>query len=247
MAESASDRNSRLRGDPAKSRLREDLTKEYYALFDAISNYDGRLLIVKGWSVTLSLAALGLAFQQRHYALFLLAAVTGAAFWLLDGLMKGFQNRYYIRMREIEYTAYLVNAVKLGGEYGDLRISAPRIDMTWDFTGYPVDEDGKPLPVPPLLMPLWLWRRMLKRGKRPPLMPPWLWRILKLDKKPEPGYDWRADEPQRREPQEIYKTLRRCWWFWNVMLPHVLAVGLGTVLFIIFAALNASGAGNLRL
>src|SRR5262245_49237277 len=85
MAESESER---------RSRLREDLSKEYYALFDAISNYDGRLLIVKGWSVTLSLAALGLAFQQRHYALFLLAAVTGAAFWLLDGLMKGFQYRY---------------------------------------------------------------------------------------------------------------------------------------------------------
>ena len=44
------------------------------------SSYDGWLLIVKGWSVTLSLAALGLGFQQRHYALFFLAAVTGAAF-----------------------------------------------------------------------------------------------------------------------------------------------------------------------
>src|SRR5215467_6385774 len=146
----------------AKLLLREDLSKEYYALLDVVSSYDGWLLIVKGWSVTLSLAALGLGFQQRHYSLFLLAAVTGAAFWLLDGLMKGFQYRYYVRMREIEYTAYLVHAVHLGGEYGHLRISAPRIDMTWDFTGYPVDKDGKPLPVPPLLMPLWLWRLMLK-------------------------------------------------------------------------------------
>jgi len=41
--------------------------------------------------------------------------------------------------------------------------------------------------------------------------------------------------------------LRRCWWFWNVMLPHILAVVLGTVLFIIFAALNSSGVGHLRL
>ena len=239
MAESEAER---------KSRLREDLTKEYYALLDVISNYDGWLLIVKGWSVTLSLAALGLGFQQRHYALFLLAAVTGAAFWLLDGLMKGFQYRYYIRMREIEYTAYLVNAAVLGGEYGDLKISAPRIDMTWDFKGYPVDKDGKALPIPPLLMPLWLWRRILKLDEKPRLMPLWVWRrILKLDGKPEPGHDWRADEPERRKPQEIYKALRRCWWFWNVMLPHVLAVGLGTVLFIIFAALNASGAEHMCL
>jgi hypothetical protein len=68
--------------------------------------------------VTLSLAALGLGFQQRHLSLFALAAVTGAAFWYMDGLMKGYQYRYYIRMREIEYSAYLINSVQLGGAYG---------------------------------------------------------------------------------------------------------------------------------
>src|SRR5215469_16671571 len=87
MAEPASD---------AKSQLREDLSKEYYALLNVVSSYDGWLLIVKGWSVTLSLAALGLGFQQKHFALFALAAVTGAAFWVLDALMKGFQYRYYV-------------------------------------------------------------------------------------------------------------------------------------------------------
>ena len=65
--------------------LREDLSKEYYAILNVVSSYDGWLLIVKGWSVTLSLAALGLGFQQRHYALFALAAVTGATFWYLTG------------------------------------------------------------------------------------------------------------------------------------------------------------------
>lgn len=120
--------------------LREDLSKEYYAVLDVISSYDGWLLIVKGWSVTLSLAALGLGFQQRHFALFGLAAVTGAAFWYMDGLMKGYQYRYYVRMREIEYTAYLINSVPLGGEYGALKISAPRIDMTWSFKGYAGDQ-----------------------------------------------------------------------------------------------------------
>ena len=132
MAESASD---------PKILLREDLSKEYYAILNVVSSYDGWLLIVKGWSVTLSLAALGLGFQQRHFTLFALAAVTGAAFWLLDGLMKGYQYRYYIRMREIEYAAYLINSVSLGGEYGDKRISAPRIDMTWPFKGYPEEPE----------------------------------------------------------------------------------------------------------
>lgn len=229
MAESASD---------PKSLLREDLSKEYYALLDVVSNYDGWLLIVKGWSVTLSLAALGLAFQQRHYALFLLAAVTGAAFWVLDGLMKGYQYRYYVRMREIEYTAYLINPVVVGGEYGNQKISAPRIDMTWPFTGYPIDKvTHKPLQLPPP----W-WQRLLRGAEAPK---PGNDEHAEETKKDHP--DWRADEPWRRDPEEIYKALRGRWLWRNVMLPHVLAVVLGTVLFIIFAALNASGVGDLRL
>jgi hypothetical protein len=210
--------------DP-KSLLREDLSKEYYAVLGVVSSYDGWLLIVKGWSVTLSLAALGLGFQQRHYALFALAAVTGAAFWVLDGLMKGYEYRYYDRMREIEYTAYLINRVVLGGLYGDKEISAPRIDMTWGFTGYLADKDGNPLaPRRPL------WRRVLGLpGKR----------------KSDP--DWRADVPWRRTPQEIYGALQRRFWWPNVMLPHVLAVVLGLLLFTVAAALNASGVDHLRL
>jgi hypothetical protein len=184
--------------------LREDLSKEYYALLGVVSSYDGWLLVVKGWSVTLSLAALGLGFQQRHYALFALAALTGAAFWYLDGLMKGFQQRYYVRMREIEYTAYLINRVPLGGKYGDKQISAPRIDMTWGFKGY----------------------RVVAHTPR--------------------GDDWRADEPWRREPQEIHSALRRRFWLSNVAMPHVLAVVLGSALFIA-AALHAPGFDQLRL
>lgn len=117
---------------PRQDALREDLNREYYALVDAVSDYDGRLMIIKGWSVTLSLAALGLGFQQQHYALFALAAATALAFWFLDVLMKGYQMRYYGRMRDIEVAAYHVNAVELG-ELG--LVSAPRIDMSWEYRG----------------------------------------------------------------------------------------------------------------
>jgi hypothetical protein len=205
-----------------KSLLREDLSKEYYALLGVVSSYDGWLLIVKGWSVTLSLAALGLGFQQRHYALFFLAAVTGAAFWYLDGLMKGFQYRYYVRMREIEYTAYLINAVPLGGKYRHSKISAPRIDMTWGFKGYPINtETGKPLP----RHRPW-WRGKLKLG---PEDKPWLdWR----GPKPKQWYDWRDEEPERRPPEKIRRDLRHRFRWANVALPHVLAVLLGLGLFI---------------
>jgi hypothetical protein len=227
--------------------LREDLGKEYYAVLGLLSSYDGWLLIVKGWSVTLSLAALGLGFQQRHYALFALAALTGAAFWFLDGLMKGYQYRYYIRMREIEYTAYLINRVRFDSpEYGDWEISAPRIDMIFGFRGYLfakndkgeydknnplVDEHGTPWPHP-------LWRR----EPRPP------------KKKSKPGSggtkrkaDWRPNEPERRNPEKIYADLRARWGWANVMLPHVVAVVLGLLLFIISASLNAAGVGHLPL
>ena len=204
--------------------LREDLSKEYYAILGLVSSYDGWLLIVKGWSVTLSLAGLGLGFQQRHFALFALAAVTGAAFWYLDGLMKGYQYRYYVRMREIEYTAYLINRVPLGGEYGDKGISAPRIDMTWGFRGYPVNDNNEALPLP---RP-W-WRRLPRGGEEAKL-----------------GNDWRADEPERRSAQHIYSQLRVRFWWPNVALPHAIAVILGAALFIA-AALKAPGLQQLRL
>jgi hypothetical protein len=224
--------------------LREDLSTEYYALLDVVSKYDGWLLGVKGWSVTLSLAGLGLGFQQRHFALFALAAVTGLAFWYLDGLMKGYQYRYYVRMRETEYTAYLINRVSFDSrEYGDSEISAPRIDMMWGFRGYLledgkplVDEHGKPLPHPP-------WRRVPRSPEKP--------KPNDGESKPEAeraesNADWRADEPWRRNAQEIYSDLRGRFWWPNVALPHAVAVLLGTALFIA-AALHAPGFEQLHL
>ncbi len=118
-------------GDPAA--LRADLDSEYYAILDVVSGFDQRLLIVKGWSVTLSLAALGLGFQQGHFALFGLAACTALAFWMLEYVAKGHQLRYYSRMRDIEVAGYHLNHVALP-ELGE--VSAPRIDMYWSFDGF---------------------------------------------------------------------------------------------------------------
>lgn len=168
--------------DP-KMLLRDDLSKEYYAILTVVSSYDGWLLVVKGWSVTLSLAGLGLGFQQQHFALFALAAVTGAAFWFLD------------------------------------EISAPRIDMMWGFAGYPV-KNGEP-------------QAAHKRG----------WLLRRPD---QPPADWRGDEPWRRTPQEVYSDLRTRFWWPNVVLPHAIAVVLGSALFIA-AALDLPGLDLLSL
>ena len=103
--------------------------------------------------------------------------------------MKGFQYRYYVRMREIEYTSYLINQVPLGGLFGKEKISAPRIDMMWHFKGYPVDDKGNPKELP---RSKW-WRRMLgfpqkSRARANP--------SAEVPENP----DYRASEPWRRKP-----------------------------------------------
>ena len=161
--------------------------------------------------------------------------------------MKGFQYRYYVRMREIEYTSYLINRVVLDGLYGENEISAPRIDMTWGFTGYLVGKDRKPKQNPPgegksekdkaKKAKPW-WRRMLRLGPDPCHDQP--------HREPEDP-DYRASEPWRREPWEIYRALHHRFRLANVMLPHVLAVVIGSLLLIIFIFLNVFGVDHLHL
>ena len=159
---------------PRETALRADLTREYYALVDAVAGADGRLMIVKGWSVTLSLAALGLGFQQQHYALFGLGGATAAAFWFLDGLMKGHQLRYYSRMRDIEVAAYKLNAVELV-ELG--KVSSPRIDMSWGFGGKKGNRDWRTDP-PVRRTPQQIRRLLLARFILPNVMFPHVVAVL---------------------------------------------------------------------
>ena len=147
-------------------------------------------MTIKGWSVTLSLAALGLGFQQGHYALFALGAVTGIGFWLIEAMTKRHQLRYYARMRDIELAAYNLNHVTLDAvdPKHEFKIplgavSAPRIDMYWS---YPNGKLG----------------------------------------------DWRTHVPWRRTPEEIQKMLRRAFWMPHVLLPHAVAIVLGSLLFL---------------
>jgi hypothetical protein len=87
-------------------RLHDDLQAEYARLTDIVSAFDQRLLTIKGWGVTLSLASVRVGFQQDHYGLFLVAAAGGLAFWLVDATTKMHQIRYYPRMGDIECISY---------------------------------------------------------------------------------------------------------------------------------------------
>ena len=108
----------------------EALLREYYEILRIVDEFDKRLMTVKGWGVTLSLAALAWGFQHAHYGLFLLAALRGFGFWLIEGAMKRHQMRYYPCMREIEVLQYerMPNPrVRV--------LSSPRIESGWSHAG----------------------------------------------------------------------------------------------------------------
>jgi hypothetical protein len=190
-------------------RLLDDMSKEYYAIVDAVSGFDQRSMTIKGWSVTLSLVGLGLGFQQGHYALFALAAGTALAFWYLDALNKKYQLRYYGRMRDIEVAAHSLNNVSL--QLKVLREShseAERSQLKIGDTGKITQKYLKVLFSAPRIDWSWAYKGKRKDG------------------------EWRNDPPIRRTPEEIRDMLLVSPLRPNVFLPHAVAVILGIGLFL---------------
>jgi hypothetical protein len=125
-----SDQESRDCSNTSKSRdeLRSDLSAEYQIITKTVSDFDGRLITVKSWSVTVSLAGIGAGIQADHYSLFLVGGIGALSFYLIEVVMKHQQMRYYPRMREIEVAATKLNDVELNG----MNYSSPQIDWWWD-------------------------------------------------------------------------------------------------------------------
>ena len=131
--------------------LHDDLMREYYRLSEIVEDFDGRLTTVKGWGVTVSLAALGVAFWEEHYGIFLVAAVGAASFWVVEAFVKSQQRVYYPRMADIEVIAYALWGRNMPEKWIELatgtslpkkparttprRISSPLIDYT-SWTGF---------------------------------------------------------------------------------------------------------------
>jgi hypothetical protein len=169
--------------DRSLDRLHDDLQAEYAKLVDIVNGFDQRLLTIKGWGVTLSQASLGLGFQQDHYGLFLVAATSGFAFWLLEATTKMHQIHYYPRMRDIEFIAYELFAVKTPSGPA----SSPLIDWGWTTAGPRI-------------------RRVDSKGD-PRVPQPW---------------------PKLREGRSMQP-----WAFPHIMFPHLVAIVVGTVLFVL--------------
>jgi hypothetical protein len=106
------------------------LLQEYYEIHKTVKEFDKNLLTVKGWGVTLTLAALAWGFKDGHFGLFLVASLSGLSFWLVEGTMKRHQMRFYLRMREIEVIRYHQAKDEKAKE-----ASSPRIDSSWSRAG----------------------------------------------------------------------------------------------------------------
>ena len=169
--------------DPSFDRLHDDLQAEYAKLVDIVTGYDQRLLTIKGWGVTLSLASLGFGFQQGHYGLFLVAAVSGLAFWAVEATTKIHQIHYYPRMGDIEFIAYELFAVRTPTGPA----SSPLIDWGWHTAGPRI-------------------RRGHSKGD------------------PREPHPW---------PKLLEGRSMQPWVYSHVMFPHVVAVVIGTILFVL--------------
>jgi hypothetical protein len=78
------------------------LKDEYLLLLKFYEDFDARLIVIKGWSASIGLAAIGLGFQYAKHELWLFAAGAALVFWLLEGTWKTFQYSYAPRITEIE-------------------------------------------------------------------------------------------------------------------------------------------------
>lgn len=78
------------------------LKDEYLHIQSMIESFDGRMLTIKAWSVSFSLAAFGGAFATNAPEVLLIASLSAMMFWLIEGFWKTFQYAHYNRAIKIE-------------------------------------------------------------------------------------------------------------------------------------------------
>ena len=80
-----------------------DLIKqEYFKLQDFYEDFDKRIQSIKGWSVTVALAAIAAGLNYKNEYLGLFAAISALVFWTIETIWKIFQYHYKTRIEEIE-------------------------------------------------------------------------------------------------------------------------------------------------
>lgn len=109
----------------------ETLSAEYFKLVDLISQYDGYLMMIKGWSITVGMAVIGYAFQQANRSVLILCMVSSVSFYLMDIKFKEYQSSYYPRMQAIE-NCVDVGLLKSAPEFKAFKFCEIfKIDSSW--------------------------------------------------------------------------------------------------------------------
>jgi hypothetical protein len=82
-----------------------DLIKhEYFKLQDFYEDFDKRIQTIKGWSITIALAAIAAGLNYKNEYLGLFASLSAVVFWIIETIWKIFQYHYRPRIVEIENT-----------------------------------------------------------------------------------------------------------------------------------------------
>ena len=83
--------------------MKDDWIKdEYLHLQELIQTFDQKALTIKAWSATISMAGVGIAYEQAEPSLLLISSVGALLFWLIEWRWKVFQSAHYGRIEEIE-------------------------------------------------------------------------------------------------------------------------------------------------
>lgn len=80
-----------------------DLLKtEYFKLQDYYESFDSKAQTIKGWSTTVSLAAITLGFSSKNAYIWLFAALSSLVIWIIEAKWKQFQYCYAERIEQLE-------------------------------------------------------------------------------------------------------------------------------------------------
>ena len=77
------------------------LKEEYFFLQKCYEDFDQRTLLIKGWSVTVSLGGLALGFQSKQQLIWALAGLSAVLFWVLEAKWKSFQYSFSVSVHGV--------------------------------------------------------------------------------------------------------------------------------------------------
>ncbi len=78
------------------------LKDEYVLLQNFYEESDRKALLIKGWSVTISVGGLAIGFERSEPLIWLLAGIAGFLFWAIDAKWRTYQYANRERIKQIE-------------------------------------------------------------------------------------------------------------------------------------------------